>query len=274
MTLYNCPSPKNTNNAGLYLTKAGHLVDRHGRDWGRSSMRRMALDAELDGMTPSPSANEDDGCEEKMKALRMELERLIDVDGLGLLDKSKGAIIKLLNKHCPDTWHRDGGAKAKDAAKHHRRARDEDDEEWGPEALRRYLEEHTGLAPDVIADACALCEQAISERGKISDELPVAGAKHALSPRNASGVIKKHREPGEPTFEPSAYDTASCLKKFPDLARVGVATPGTGQFDDVRGRRSRRERRIAADAVSADAGAKLVEKFVEHFASVKVGEWR
>ena len=29
--LFNAPSPKGTNHAGLFLTRAGHLVDRHGR---------------------------------------------------------------------------------------------------------------------------------------------------------------------------------------------------------------------------------------------------
>jgi hypothetical protein len=43
---FNAPSPKGTNNAGLFLTRAGHLVDRWGNNWGRSSMR-MAHDAAL-----------------------------------------------------------------------------------------------------------------------------------------------------------------------------------------------------------------------------------
>jgi hypothetical protein len=265
--LFNAPSPKGTNHAGLFLTPAGHLVDRHGQNWGRSSIARMALDTELDGMTPSPPANEDDGSEEKLKALRIELERLIDVDGLNLGEKARGAIIRLLGKHCPDTWHRDGGAKAKDAK--HRRAHDEDDGEGRPDikALRKYLHENTGLSWDVIEDACTLAEQ----RGEVSDELPVSGSGHALAPRDANGVIKKHRDPGEKIFQ--ASDSTACLAKFPDMQRIGVAVPGNSQYDGQHVRRARRTRQLAADAASPDAGAKLAEKFGEHFASVKVGEW-
>lgn len=52
-TQFACPSPRGSNNAQLFLTKAGHLVDRHGRNWGRSSMRGLAQDAAL----ASPTSN-------------------------------------------------------------------------------------------------------------------------------------------------------------------------------------------------------------------------
>ena len=41
--MFHAPSPKGTNNAQLFLTKAGVLVDRHGRNWGRSQI--LAMDA-------------------------------------------------------------------------------------------------------------------------------------------------------------------------------------------------------------------------------------
>jgi hypothetical protein len=46
-TQYACPSPSGRNDAGLYLTKAGALVDRDGRYWGQSAVRRLAQDAAL-----------------------------------------------------------------------------------------------------------------------------------------------------------------------------------------------------------------------------------
>jgi hypothetical protein len=46
-TLFNAPSPRGTNHAGLYLTKAGTLVDKHGRAWGKSQIKTMAMDAAL-----------------------------------------------------------------------------------------------------------------------------------------------------------------------------------------------------------------------------------
>jgi hypothetical protein len=258
--MFACPSPKNTNHAGLYLTKAGHLVDRHGRDWGRSSMRRMALDQELDGMSPAPSANEDDGCEEKMKALRVELERLTDVDGLNLGDKARGAIIRLLQKHCPDTWHRDGGAKARDA----------EPAERDPDGLKHFLRGR-GLSEDDLEELDEVLA-AINERGEVSDELPVAGAEHAALPRGGGSVIKKHREPGEKTFQP-ASDSTSFLRKFPEAARIG-GTFGSGQYDEaLNDRRTARQRRLAADASGDAAGERLARKFPD-LARIKVGEWR
>jgi hypothetical protein len=34
---FSAPSPKGTNHAGLYLNEAGHLLDRRGNRWGRST---------------------------------------------------------------------------------------------------------------------------------------------------------------------------------------------------------------------------------------------
>jgi hypothetical protein len=46
-TQYACPSPTGRNDAQLFLTRSGTLVDKHGRAWGKSSIRRLALDAAL-----------------------------------------------------------------------------------------------------------------------------------------------------------------------------------------------------------------------------------
>ena len=225
-------------------------------------MARMALDAELDGMTPSPSAHEDDGCEEKMKALRLELERLIDVDGLGLLDKSKGAIIKLLNKHCPDTWHRDGGAKARDA----------EPAERDPDGLKHFLRGR-GLSEDDLDEVDEIIAQAIKERGEVTDELPVAGAERRVVPAQ-----RQHRDQETPrgwrdNISAQRVRHGQLFEEVPDMAKVGTAVPGAGQFDDIRGRSTRRARQLAADASADGAGERLAAKFGAHFAEVGVGEW-
>jgi hypothetical protein len=44
-TLFDAPSPRGSNHAGLFLNAKGQLFDRHGRSWGRSQI--MALDAAL-----------------------------------------------------------------------------------------------------------------------------------------------------------------------------------------------------------------------------------
>jgi hypothetical protein len=66
-TLYAAPSPQNTNFAGLFLNRAGHLFDKHGNRWGRSQiaeLRRsqMAFDelpASAAGL-PEPKLSEKD----------------------------------------------------------------------------------------------------------------------------------------------------------------------------------------------------------------------
>jgi hypothetical protein len=55
--LFDAPSPRGTNYAGLYLTKGGTLVDRRGRSWGASQMRRMALDAAMTSSVPKKPHN-------------------------------------------------------------------------------------------------------------------------------------------------------------------------------------------------------------------------
>jgi hypothetical protein len=53
-TLFACPSPSCRNDARLYLDSKGRLLDRRGAYWGKSQIRKMALDAAL----PGPEWNE------------------------------------------------------------------------------------------------------------------------------------------------------------------------------------------------------------------------
>jgi hypothetical protein len=86
-------------------------------------------------------------------------------------------------------------------------------------------------------------------------------------------LVKKMRALGEQVFEPSATDSARFLEMFPDAARIGFSY-GSGQFDGANDRRTRRERRIAADAASAEAGRSLAADF-PGIENIGVGDpWR
>ena len=173
--MFPCPSPKGSNHAGLYLNRAGDLVDRNGALWGRRGTMAM------------------DSLPESIRA-----------------------------PHVP----------ASDA--------DEDDEERGVEgradikALRKYLHENTGLSWDVIEDACTLAEQAISERGEVTDELPTSGPGGM---RNASNEVS--REGGEKVFK-----SAGRFEKRPPLGTKS-SSEERSMLGEATYRASSCERRVA-----------------------------
>jgi hypothetical protein len=73
---FNCPSPRGTNRAKLFLDERGRLFDKSGGFWGRSS---IAMDAALpESLAP---AKEDDGGKGRLEKLRQQrnlLEREIE----------------------------------------------------------------------------------------------------------------------------------------------------------------------------------------------------
>jgi hypothetical protein len=179
-------------------------------------------------------------------------------------------------------------------------ASDEDDKEREVErrpdikALRKYLHENTGLSWDVIEDACELCEQAISERGEVTDELPTAGpggARNLANSRTREGGEKVFKSPGrfekraslgtlssekrssplaESEYRASpASDSASFFAMFPDAERIGT-TYGSSQFDPAPPLTAK-ARKIARDSVP---GSEADRHFREMFPDApEVGEW-
>jgi hypothetical protein len=199
---YACPSPRGTNNAQLYLTKAGHLVDKHGRSWGRSQIQAMAQDAALSSKKSARKAAakelkrvliaavskrrlttdevERGETAEQMLQLRREIEKVMaDMD---LHDEVRRELFAILNKHVRPEEHtkRGFGPKAKfephpdvvggrGAGVAGKGAIDEDDaeEDGWVEKFRRYL------ASRNLDDTAIEAAVAIAKRDR---EVPVVNA--------------------------------------------------------------------------------------------------
>jgi hypothetical protein len=76
---------------------------------------------------------------------------------------------------------------------------------------------------------------------------------------------------GEASYR-SSPASDSFAATFPDAMRIGTAVPGRSQFDGAHDRRTKRERRIAADAALDGAADSLAEKF-PGIENIGVGEW-
>jgi hypothetical protein len=221
--MFPCPSPKGSNFAGLYLNRAGHLVDRNGALWGRRGT--MAMDSLPDSLSSEPSTE------------------------LG-------------------PWHDEVTRRAMRG--------DENDEERGVEALRKYLRTHTGLAEEAIDEACELCEQAISERGEVSDELPVAaprgyggrlsGQERKVEGRAPLGTISPNAS--RSTIGEADYRSSPASDGF-EFPKENL-TPHYEPPESER-RLSARDRRLARDSASGSASD---QHFREMFPNAPgVGEW-
>ena len=166
MVLFAAPSPRRSNHTQLYLNKKGELIDgRTGSYWGMSGMARLkiAKDAALPDITPAPGAmpNPERDAEERLDAMRRDIEILIDSGHLDLADKSRGQIIEVLNRHCgAATQHRRNGAD--------KPARDEEHHEGLRELLRQ-----KGLTDEEVERAIEIVRDEAKPNGK--DRLPVSG---------------------------------------------------------------------------------------------------
>jgi hypothetical protein len=65
---------------------------------------------------------------------------------------------------------------------------------------------------------------------------------------------------GEAAYR-SSPASDSFAQDFPDAMRIGTAVPGRSQFDGADDRRTKRERRIAADAALDGAADDLADMF-------------
>jgi hypothetical protein len=126
---------------------------------------------------------------------------------------------------------------------------DEGDVEHRLAIVRDYLRSK-GLDEESIEAAIEHARRDLAGRVE-GDALPVAGKEHALAPRSAGTLVKKMRAPGEQVFDPSASDSASFLRKYPDAARIGFSY-GSSQFDPP----PPRVTRLAADAADPSARPK------------------
>jgi hypothetical protein len=163
-TQYACPSPTGRNNAQLFLTKSGTLVDRHGRAWGKSSIRRMAMDALPPDLHGAAGAGEKSDHEHKEMALRSELQRLLDE--YDMHDEVAAAVMALVDKFFPPSEHnRSGpgpnavrGKGARDGPLSRHRAPGGDADEPNLEAIAKFLA-GKGLSPAEVAEAIEIVKR-------------------------------------------------------------------------------------------------------------------
>jgi hypothetical protein len=144
-----------------------------------------------------------------------------------------------------------------------------------------------GLDDDSIDEACEICRRELAGE-PVEDELPTSGPGGA---RNLSN--SQSREPGEKVFKshgrfearPPLGTTSSSEKGRSPLAeseyrsspasdamRVRIGVPGNSQFDGQHDRRSKRERRLAADSAS-DAAGEHLETMFPGISRIGIGEW-
>jgi hypothetical protein len=146
----------------------------------------------------------------------------------------------------------------------------------GTKALRRYLHENTGLSWDVIEEACELCELAAKERGEVADALPVAGARHALSPRGAGTLIKKVRELGQKPGLPAEDHATRFAKRYPEAERVagslGSGSYGRSQFADPGPLTAADRKKLAYDRAGG-RGRGILKDLGINIDRVEVGDW-
>jgi hypothetical protein len=252
-TMFACPSPTGRNDAQLYLTKGGTLVDRHGRSWGASQMRQMALDTAL-GAPPGTGTStrnlgpSDWAANNARHKLGDALEEACSAHGLS--DDQHQELRDLVAQRLHGTAQ-SGGAAATDRGAG---ARDEDDEI--DERVRQYLKGH-GLDDDDVEKAIAMARK---DREEARDSRP-ENAVHGGMGGYTSGVSKDAEEAFEKEYPDSAntrrdvYGAPASENFDPDVGRPGyspkVYRAGLHAAEALSG--GGVSRRLSNDAAMSDA---------------------
>jgi hypothetical protein len=196
--MFAAPSPKNTNHAGLYLTKAGTLVDRHGRRWGRSQIVKLAMDAALPGSEQSAAMTE----------LRSALHRACNA--AGLTTEQHQEIYDLIHEHLSGQAEEDRGAgatdrrgRARDAGPldRHRVPGDEDGDD-GFEKFREYLRGQN-LDHEAIEAAVAIAKR--DHEIPTTDRLPDNARHGGMGGRLSGRSNDDDFDYGETEADPAPY---------------------------------------------------------------------
>jgi GNAT superfamily N-acetyltransferase len=196
-TLFDAPSPSGRNNARLYLDSKGHLLDRYGRHWGGSQIRKMAFDAlppDL-GTGEKPKKPMNWHASAARNDLNAALKKLCDVMGWEHEDAA-GQVDDILAEHERKQVQEHAAAlgvgggkgagkgaldKAKGAA-----ARDDDDEEDEIDERVRKLLRGKGLADDDVEKAIELARK---DREEARDSRPQPATRGGFGGR-FSGATK------------------------------------------------------------------------------------
>jgi hypothetical protein len=270
-TQYACPSPRGTNNAGLFLTRAGRLVDRRGNDWGASSIRRMANDSALGAPPGTGTSTRKWGPGDWAKnhtrhALGDALEAACEEHGLS--DDQHQELRDLVEQRLH------GGAQEADMGATDRNkgkgARDDDD---GLAEFRKQLASK-GLNADEIEEACGLARR----DAEAKDRLPVNALEGGRG-GYTSGVSKDAEEDFEREFPDSANTTrdpygAPHSENFdPNVGKPGynprVYAAGLRAAEALSG--SGVSRRLSNDAAMSDADLAMEYPGIENVGTSMFG---
>jgi hypothetical protein len=124
------------------------------------------------------------------------------------------------------------------------------------------------LAGEPVEDALPVAGPA-GMGGRMSDQTREGGEKHFRSPGHfesrpplgTTSSSEKRSMVGEAEYRSSPASDEAFFAAFPDARRIQTGTPGSTQFDGADDRRTRRERRLAADAALDGAADGLAEMF-------------
>jgi hypothetical protein len=258
-TMFACPSPKGTNRAQLYLNSRGELMDRNGAFWGKSQIKRMAMDA---AMTPAFGAERTwTPMDHQAARTRHDLEEVLKTacEAHGLDDSRYKELVDLVHRHLKGEAQEGRGMGATDKGKG---AVDDDDDDDNDDdfaqRVRKYLS-GKGLDPKSIDQAIEIAVRnraaGIDERpqnalrggfgGKLSDatkdEVEAEyGGSHMLDMPDYSPDPDRDRLPG---YRQSVYAAS-------EKAMRRVAGGGVG-------------RRIATPAGASDAADEDIERQLE-----------
>jgi hypothetical protein len=197
--LFDCPSPKGSNRAQLYLNSAGFLFDRNGGYWGKSQIvkMKMAMDQGEPGHGETAEA---------LLKLRNDIEECISEANLDLHPEARAEILKCLDRHVKPSMHQKRGM-GPNYYKGHGATDDTIEERV---ALRHVSGEngHDESAPDLEAFVKFLRQRGLDEEairaaieivqgsGDVEDRFPVSGVLGGqLSGRSrdiGESVFQKH----------------------------------------------------------------------------------
>jgi hypothetical protein len=234
--MFPCPSPRGTNNAGLFLNKAGELVDRRGGLWGRPGT--MALDELPESLST---------------------EHLPPSTELGPWHDS-------VRKHT--LGDEDDVDNRIDLLRHYLRGRglSEDDVE---EACALAAKGRGEVEDELPVSGPAGMGGALSKQSREANE-KVFRSPGRFESRPALGTKATGEKRSPVDYRSSPASDSFFLEKFPEAARI---KPGYEPPESERPL-TRAERRRAHDmAMDADSTADLARMFGEHFASIGIGDF-
>jgi hypothetical protein len=276
--LFDCPSPKGTNHAGLYLNSAGYLFDRKGGYWGKSQIKKMAEDA-LPGSMAAPQLDREQELtvkhEKELRDAFDKIEARLGKQGLDCHPAVLAAVNEVRDEFCGHHYSIRGkphGADIEEPRAALRHVAGENGHATGPNLnFVKHLRE-LGLSERDIKHALKIVagehpdvEDDESEEGDpFVGKLPASG--RAGMGGAMSGVTRSSHEKawvGGPPTKASGHGAIDAAKEA--ASRIGFVAGA-----EPAGRRlSKQERKqIAADAQAASTWpASLEQRFGSEFAA-------